>query len=319
MNKQVQEIRSLVNKPLIQSRLIQNTAIWNQLCSSLDVIEDSNLAIKSYPRLNIRDSSGDCYLVLYGLLQALFIQQNAVEHLCESLKIRKLTDDYPRLKEIKGIRNDSSGHPTKRGSKNKPSYHFISRVTLNHAGFKLLSTYYAGSNKSDRVQEVIISDLIKDQRECISKILDCVAGELKQREKDHKEKFKVEKLISFLPDNLNYRFEKVICVTRVRDGQVIDSTDLVPGQAGLEAINKSLKKLKNAIAKRGVNYDVVGDLLELIDYSLSELEVFLQQELDRVDTRINRKTAFIFAFFVQKKFEELKEIAKEIDEEYSNY
>jgi hypothetical protein len=32
--------------------------------------------------------------------------------------------------------------------------------------------------------------------------------------------------------------------------------------------------------------------------------------------KINEKTAYIFTFFITKKFDELKDVAKEIDEKY---
>jgi hypothetical protein len=76
----------------------------------MDVVEDSELAIDAYSTGNVREKDGERCLRLYGLLQALFLQQDAVINLCESLKIQKKIEDYPKLKEIREIRNDSAGH-----------------------------------------------------------------------------------------------------------------------------------------------------------------------------------------------------------------
>ncbi|PKP61439.1 hypothetical protein CVT91_03255 [Candidatus Atribacteria bacterium HGW-Atribacteria-1] len=87
MYEYLQEIRGFVNKPRKQFNLLKNHKFWNQLCSSLDVIEDSDLAIDAYLNREFSKDDGEKYLRLYGLLQALFLQQDAVANLCESLKL----------------------------------------------------------------------------------------------------------------------------------------------------------------------------------------------------------------------------------------
>ena len=72
MYKYLQEIRGFVNKPRKQFNLLKNHKLWNQLCSSLDVIEDSDLAIDAYLNRKFSKDDGEKYLRLYGVLQALF-------------------------------------------------------------------------------------------------------------------------------------------------------------------------------------------------------------------------------------------------------
>jgi len=131
MYKYTREIRDFINKPIKQFNLLKNHKLWNQLCSSLDVIGDSDLAISAYINSEFGTDDGEKYLRLYGALQALFLQQDAVTNMCESLGLPNNLTSHPKLKEIRDIRNDSIGHPTKRG--NYKSYHFISSVmsTLN--------------------------------------------------------------------------------------------------------------------------------------------------------------------------------------------
>ncbi|MBU4312418.1 MAG: hypothetical protein KJ706_06850 [Candidatus Omnitrophica bacterium] len=82
-----QEIRDLINNTRKQHALLKNLKFWNQMCSSLDVIGDADLTIDSYLNNDFPNCEGSKYLQVYGVLQALFIQQDAVAHLCESLSI----------------------------------------------------------------------------------------------------------------------------------------------------------------------------------------------------------------------------------------
>lgn len=66
MYKYTQEIRKFINKPRKQYILLKNHKFWNQLCSSLDVIEDSDLAIDAYLNMEFSKDDGEKYLRLYG-------------------------------------------------------------------------------------------------------------------------------------------------------------------------------------------------------------------------------------------------------------
>ena len=178
MHGQTQKIRNLVNIPTIQQTLKKDGVLWNQMCSCLDVIEDTELAINTYFNKKCGESAEECYLAVYGLLQALFVQQDAVINLCESLGIPNPLNRYPQLGKIRKVRNDSVGHPTRRGAANKPSYHFISRPTLTHDGFQHLSI---DSNGKLDFEDISIPDLIKDQEAYLSEILKSVIVELEQK------------------------------------------------------------------------------------------------------------------------------------------
>ena len=65
-------------------------------------------------------------------------------------------------------------------------------------------------------------------------------------------------------------------------------------------------------------YEGVNYVCELLEYPLAELEAFFQNVLNGQELNINEKTAFIFAFFLQKQVDELISMAKEIDEDYSS-
>jgi hypothetical protein len=257
-------------------------------------------------------SDGARYLAVYGLLQALFLQQDAVINLCESLGIPETIDNYPRLKEIREIRNMSIGHPTKRKRKKGQlnSYHFISRSTLSINGFTLLSDYAGGTSES---KSISIPDLIADQGEYVSDIINKVKDELEKQEAAHKEKFRMEKLVSVFPDTLDYDLRKILVTTGMPE-------DVVPREASLQQVKQAIQSFREALEKRGIEldtYESIRYVYDLLEYPLGELEKFFQSVKSGGKSNMNEKTAYIFAFFVGKQVAELRQMAQEIDEDYS--
>jgi hypothetical protein len=309
MYKYLQDIRGFINKPRKQFNLLKNRKFWNQLCSSLDVIEDSDLAIDAYINSEFGKDDGEKYLRLYGVLQALFLQQDAVTNLCESLGLPNNLIANSKLREIRDIRNDSIGHPTKRG--NYKSYHFISRVSIIKSGFQLISYY---ENNKTKFRDVVVIDIVKEQRKYLLKILKKVVKVLKAEEKANKEKFKMEKLEAVFPDTLSYYIEKIF-----ENIGKLDHAEL--GLVHVKLVKKVMDKLKGTLQKRGIEidtYDSIKFLYELLEYPIIELELYFNKLTAKEEPRINDKTAYIFTYFIKEKLYELKEIAKEIDDEYSS-
>jgi len=259
MYKYTREIRDFINKPMKQFNLLKNHKLWNQLCSSLDVIGDSDLAISAYINSEFGTNDGDKYLRLYGVLQALFLQQDAVTNLCESLGLPNNLTSHPKLKEIRDIRNDSIGHPTKRG--NYQSYHFISRVTITNSGFQLISDY--GNNKTT-FKDISVIDLIKEQRKYLPEILKKVINVLKAEEKAHKDKFKMEKLEAVFPATFSYYIDKIFeSVGKSEHAQL--------GLMHVELVKEVMDNLKESLQKRGIEidtYDSIKYHYELLEYPI---------------------------------------------------
>ena len=82
-----ESVRSHINTHRYQSVLLEDSNSWNQICSSLDVIGDTVCSIESYQSQPFPDETGMKYIVTYGILQALFIQQDALRHLSEAFEI----------------------------------------------------------------------------------------------------------------------------------------------------------------------------------------------------------------------------------------
>ena len=114
-----QSIATIIDEQLkFRNEVRENRDNWDQICSSSDAINDTTRAIGSYVESDYPDDVGLKYLFIYGLLQALYIQQDAVENLFKAL--RKCYpqskefgyDRSDKLTEIRFLRNETTGHPT---------------------------------------------------------------------------------------------------------------------------------------------------------------------------------------------------------------
>lgn len=189
IEQSISQLRDLINKPRKQHLLLKDSKLWNQLCSSLDVVQDTDLALDSYLEKDFSEDIGDQYLRVYGVLQVLIVQQDAVKHLVESLSLpRSFHNDFKDIYDIRDIRIKAIGHPTKK-EKGRLSYHFISRATMHKNGFQLMSCFPDDKNE---FTDVNIPELISRQRGTIKVILKAVFDELKKEEQEHKEKFRDE-------------------------------------------------------------------------------------------------------------------------------
>ena len=78
----------------------KDSAAWNQLCSSLDAIGDTELAFDAYAALPEPSDEGTTYILVYGILQALVLQQDAVRHVAEALSIQRWTPIFGQVVKV---------------------------------------------------------------------------------------------------------------------------------------------------------------------------------------------------------------------------
>ena len=306
------DIRDLINKPRKQHLLLKDSNAWNMLCSSLDVIEDTDCCLDAFLTKDIDHlDDGNKYMYVYGTLQALFVQQDAAKHLAESLEIaypiNKQSNEDQQLNEIRDIRNNSVGHPTKVDRSKPVRFNFVSRITINNQGFELGTAYADGRQNS--FKDVNIPNLIATQRSILTGVLDSIIKTLEQEEMEHRREFADKKLADAFPTNLNYHLTKTLEVVGA-------SGDAKLGSIHVDCILKSVEQFKADLAERDIleAYENITYSLKLVDYPLQELKKYFSSP---GETHINKKDAYIFAYFVNQQIEGLFKIAKELDEEYS--
>ena len=167
-----------------QKQLRRNLPRWNQFRSSLDAIRQTHRAIEAYNHSNGDLTEDQRYLAIYGLLQALVVQQDAMCHLSEALQTKPVhMNRHKRLEEIRNIRNWTVGHPTKIDRYNTHSHHAIQRPQLGRGGFSLYSAFDDGR---EQYTYVPLLQLARLQRQVVSRLLRDMLRELNSRQQSKK-------------------------------------------------------------------------------------------------------------------------------------
>lgn len=296
-------IRDLVNRPWKQQGLLEDKIKWNKLCASMDVIGDTQIAINSYFSLPSFKAENGGYLFLYGLLQAFFLQQDAINHLSEALFDKPISwkSDYPDIYLVRELRNDSIGHPTKRGK--DESFHFIARYSVTKGHFRLMSHY--SKNNNSEFNDIDINELKTKQENSVIKILDTVIELMEKEYDDHKSKFANAKLSDLIPGTMSYSIGKVY------EGIY---NDYPLAEMNFGEIKRTIDVLKNEIIKRYGNLSALqglNDVIRRIDYILQKVGGWIQNKQLLIND-----DAEVFLDSFSDRFKELEEMLIEIDEKF---
>lgn len=299
------KIRDRINRRRKQHELLGRSADWNMLCSALDIVGDTELALDSYLKQPHIDDTGLCYLYVYGALQRLQTQQDAVDEICTALDIK--TQRSPKIPHIRSIRSSSVAHPVAQKEKKRIKSNFIVRNSLSQHGFTLVTVYSDGTPYSRSL--IDIPSLVAEQRKVLRVVLEEVLAKMDEAEMKHRSEHREEKLENVFPDTLSYYFSKIF--------EAIHSPDYFPtGRMHVDLVAECLTRFKDLLEKRGEwgIYDSVNYQYELLEYPLEELKSFFT---NRAASKLNDKDAYIFCAFVREQLKTLQQIAREIDDEYA--
>ena len=303
------KIRDLINSSHKQNILLQDNILWHMLCSCMDTIEDTELALESFLKLDTDSSDeGRIYLRIYGAMQALFVQQEAVKNLHESLQIPYTEDSS--IEKIRHIRIDTAGHPTNRG--NKKAFNFISRPTLTPNSFELLTFYRTNSGNGElasKRENINIPDLIATQKNVFMDVLNNIIKTLQEEEMEHRKRFSDKKLTEVF-QHTSYLFQKVLEATVAPDSPHVELVGV-----HVDQISKSVEAFKTGVKERDEPDDNFTYRYENLDYAFRHIKAFFHAP---EETHIHREDAYILADFAKRQVEILEEIAQEIDERYSD-
>jgi hypothetical protein len=296
-------IRDLVNHPWKLQSLLDDKTKWNKLCASMDVIGDTQIAINSYFSLPGFKAENGGYLFLYGLLQAFFLQQDAINHLSEALFDKPINwkAEYQDIYLVRELRNDSIGHPTKRGK--DESFHFIARYSVSKGHFRLMS-HYSKTNKSE-FNDIDINELRAKQENSVIQILDTVIEHMEKEYSDHKQKFANSKLSDLIPGTMSYSIGKVY------EGIY---NDYPLAEMNFSEIKRTVDSVKSEIIKRYGKLSALqglNDVIRRIDYILLKVDNWIKNK-----QLLNNDDAEVFLDSFSDRFKELEEMLHEIDEEF---
>ena len=312
LDEKIGEIRDFINytSPRKEHALMQNSAMWYMLCSSMDIIGDMEHALESFLIENPDISEiGRKYLLVFGALQALYVQQDAINNLHQALDIPYTIDSS--IENIREIRNDAAGHPTNR--RNKKAFNFINCYSLSVHEFQLMTldtTNSNGGRLNSKHVNINIADLIATQRSVFLNVLDNVIETLKEEEVEHRKKFAGKKLVDAL-SNTTYPFTKIFdAVSNTHS----DHAQLVGGY--VDRILECYMAFRDGLKERGEPDDNISDKYEYLEYTLKHIKDYFGNTVEK--THIHGKDLYVFACFAKQKIDELRDTARYIDEKYSS-
>ena len=296
-------IRDLINIPRRQHLLVQDSSNWNSLCSALDIVDDSECAIDAYLGGRNNDNVSERYLLIFGVMQALVVQQQAVTQLRTAFHVTR--SSQKELDKIRTIRTQSTGHPVRQKNHGAISANFIARATLRKETFNLMTVY--GDDREPTFEKINVINLIKKQQTIHGTILSNILGKLRKEEMDHRRKFRRVKLAEIF-NKMDYVINKMI------EASIGDVPNTI-GLAHLEMVTDKIGNFKDGLLTRGI-YQVNSAYeyeFGLIEEPLGELHKYFSGS---EDSYLNSRTAYIFAFFIEHQFSVLQNIAQNIDESY---
>lgn len=237
------ELDKAIHDPLYHNFYnIPNKLKYYQTLTSIDLIEDSQIAIEEFERAESLGIERRSTLLIYGVFQALFLQQDGLYHLykCvvdENIKQAAFFEEFAfgmEIKDIREVRNDIAGHPTNRKN---PEFYFIAKGPMSKDSFT-----YAGYTPSLRTVEVNLKSFITKQSEftinVLQKVLDNISKKIKIKKDEYKNK-SLKEMIAGADRNLQLIYRGI------RD----DYRNL-QGEWGISGIKSTIEEIREELNKR---------------------------------------------------------------------
>jgi hypothetical protein len=298
-------LNRLIHEPLFHNFYnVPNELKYNQTFTSIDLIEDSQIAIEEYENSETNGIKGRSTLLFYGLLQSFFLQQGGLYHLYKcmidsNIKQPDFFDLFSFEKEIRDVRNDIAGHPTNR---KKTEFYFITKGATTKYRFT-----YAGYTPKFRKVEVDLKTFISKQLEFVEKILLLVTEEIQKKiemKKGEHENVQLSEMIIGTDRNIQLIYRGIR-----------DKERNFQGEWGVSGVQDSIQEIKKNLSLRYNNNLPIGvsEAFRIIDYILNRFNQWQKEK-----QLYGNDDAEIFLDSLDKQLSELKEMLGEIDQEFNN-
>jgi hypothetical protein len=307
MRELIRWIRDYTQDRRHQKLLMADRFIWIQLCVAIDAIDDSESALNAYINNAFPTDIGERYLRIYGAMQGLLLQQDALIKLVKAIHPTKKFQPNDVLKDIRDARHASVGHPTELQRGGMLSTHEIVQNSISKDGFELHSYPSPPENVSRYVR---VRELIEQQRIETKRILTEVVTDLRNKEESYRAQFRDARLVTKFSE-VCYAFEKIFEGIR---------RDSIPNMSrwSISHLQKVAGDFEQALKQRGLSldtYDSIKYLYKDIAHPLTELNKFI---LGKPSEIASFESAAVFAEALEGYFTRLRDIAIEIDEEYAS-
>jgi hypothetical protein len=279
---------------------ISNELKYKQTFTSIDLIEDSQIAIEEFEKIESLGKQGRSTLLIYGLLQSLFLQQDGLYHLykCvvdENIKQTDFFDKFSFDKSIREVRNEIAGHPTNRKN---TEFYFIAKGPISKGRFT-----YVGYSPSFRTVGVDLKSFITKQSEftvnVLQKVHENVLKKIEMKKDEYKNKSLKEMIIG-AERNIQLIYRGIRDVERN-----------FQGEWGILGLKDTVNEIRKELNTR-YNENLPSGILEafrLIDYIINRFNQWWSEKI-----LLGNDDAEIFLDSLEKQLDELKEMLEEIDE-----
>lgn len=296
----IKKLRNHINRTEKQAELLTNRKKWLQVTSALDVLEDTSWAIEYYVEQDYPDDMKGKYLYTYGVLQALFVQQDAINSINQALfdEVINFKEKYPEIYNVREMRDDVVGHPTSR--RNKQFIH-LAQCSMSKEGF-----YYIKNDSETEDFEVItvsVTDAIGDVANNINSILQKAVDDLDSEFQEYIDKHKDRKMKEIF-SQLGYAKAKVLNKEHMSDW-------------GYEATKNMVKRCEEELVLRYGSVDAFDTYKFLLD-EIHEIYDLLENDISDIssENRDNIEKYLLQILFV--KLEDLESYCEETDEYFEN-
>ena len=135
------QVRALTNQSGMYERIFASRRDeWNLLTVALDTLGASAAALTHFESCGLGSDVDERYIRLYGLFQAVILQQDAISAIYDIYVGSKQILEESAWQQCRRLRNLAVGHPLDaRGGAGQGKLRvFLSRTTITESGFDLL-------------------------------------------------------------------------------------------------------------------------------------------------------------------------------------
>lgn len=300
--KVANNIRWFIQDRSFAKKDFMETPDGNLLLSSVEsvFITDGMLTTFVAKDPPLDDFSRDLWF--WGAIQALVVQQDAITHIGKALKmspdsVRKLSELSPDLERIRELRNRTAGHPMVDNKTNK-IYTFPAR----HEGKTYTFLLFDKNSTPPSFEQVDMDmcELIKKQQIVLTEIAYGWRKELMNTENDFREEHATPKLEEFISCS-NYKY--------LVSNLYLELTK--PHLSSAIQLKELISKIAEKFEEKNANGETVSEIIESMTYPVDELIRYFEG-----NSHLNDKDIPIFNGFLYAKYDELIELAQEIDKEF---
>jgi len=308
-------VRKRVNRRRTHAALFADRQRFTRACSAMDMLGDTCQALHAY--LGNCERGADTptsYLIVFGALQVLYVQQDAAFWLCAALGYPQAVTSFPgpekwvhstgneELSRVRNLRASSVGHPVRRdkGPREDRGSYFIVQHSLRATGFQMMAHDEAGDT---RWISVPVLEFVKTQATALGTTLRATLREVDLADRAHREKFAGQPMEGIFR-GLSHPIEKM--------HQAVSEPSFRPvGMFGVDAVRRAMAQFRQGLEQR---HEPFGDDLE---FQFGHLEAGLTRLTDFFEGRTDdAELADILATYVADRVAELRSWAEEMDREY---